>query len=183
MVGLSPRARGVDVPGQRPEVQRGTIPAGAGSRTPDRCAYGTPRDYPRASGEQDKTIDRAGVFSGPSPRARRADRWGSTAVPGAGAIPAGAGGAGLPRRRRTPGRGSPPRARGAVRVGPSAVISAPHHGYVDCLLAAIAGTRVTYARARSPHHGRIGGRSERPPRGGRFGMRDSPSSPSQRRAY
>ncbi len=34
----------------------------------------------------------------------------------------------------------------------------------------------------SPHHGRIGGRSLRP-RAGRFGIGDSPSSPSQRRAY
>ena len=132
--GPSPRARGAAGRLAVGLGWRGTIPACAGSRPPARGRARTSWDHPRVRGEQIPVDGGYAINTGPSPRARGADRHAGPLRDQKGTIPAcagssagGSGGRGLgwdhprvrgeqdpPVRVRGGGVGPSPRARGAA---------------------------------------------------------------------
>ncbi len=175
--GPSPRARGAAF--VRPLEARlvGVIPADAGSRASPATASSTPRDHPRAGGEQLWTWATRRTRLGPSPRGRGAVARSIVVRRAGGAIPARAGSSAGTRRRRPSMRGHlradgeqmvpvtsgiivmgpSPRARGAV--GPASGAYGPR-GTIP------AGARSSSAPARnrcsSRGHPRAGGEQARP---------------------
>ncbi len=89
--GPSPRVRGAAAVPITGRVDRGTIPAGAGSRATGRATLRARRDHPRGCGEQATTHDARPALRGPSPRVRGAVRADVEAARDVGTIPAGAG--------------------------------------------------------------------------------------------
>ncbi len=93
-MGPSPRVRGADVPAGGEGRSRGTIPAGAGSRTTAPRSSPTSRDHPRGCGEQNRSGGGTGCTSGPTPRVRGAAAGLRRLEQVLGTIPAGAGSSG-----------------------------------------------------------------------------------------
>ncbi len=135
--GPSPRVRGAVEPAAVADAIRGTIPAGAGSRSARSPSRRRTWDHPRGCGEQVTQPPPAGCAVGPSPRVRGAVAVTVLLRIGAGTIPAGAGSSttassSVTRRRDHPrgcreqaltpmslarSRGPSPRARGAAVPG------------------------------------------------------------------
>ena len=91
LLGSSPRVRGT---ARRPQVDRahdGIIPARAGNSPPRSWRTGSPRDHPRACGEQCLTLSFTATLMGSSPRVRGTARGRTSARIRAGIIPARAG--------------------------------------------------------------------------------------------
>ncbi len=133
--GPSPRVRGAASSSAVIWTGRGTIPAGAGSRTSSAAATPASQDHPRGCGEQRVLHGSQASTRGPSPRVRGAEHGHDHGQLLAGTIPAGAGsrwqpsprgrsrrdhprGCGeqsRPPRRRRQQQGPSPRVRGAGR--------------------------------------------------------------------
>ncbi len=94
--GPSPRVRGAGIRRRRPGRRRGTIPAGAGSRSTTSGRSLPARDHPRGCGEQPQPGAGNKTIAGPSPRVRGAGAERVASGPLPGTIPAGAGSS--PRR-------------------------------------------------------------------------------------
>ncbi len=125
--GPSPRARGAGRQRGAREFGGGTIPACAGSRTPQMRGRSSRRDHPRVRGEQLRSGDDTGTHTGPSPRARGADGVPTWSVIVTRTIPACAGSSGVagytgfPRRDHPRVRGEQARMSASVvaELGPS----------------------------------------------------------------
>ncbi len=126
-LGPSPRARGALLPRAHGAVDRGTIPACAGSTSPATASRRGSRDHPRVRGEHPPLVIMVESLLGPSPRARgaRVDR--EDQFVRLGTIPACAGSTQV-RCEVGPETGDHPRVRGehpapsgkeVKRVGPS----------------------------------------------------------------
>ena len=91
MPGPSPRARGAHRVAALDPVEKGTIPACAGSTSQGSDGLVRRRDHPRVRGEHMMDMDQLLSARGPSPRARGALILATATVGVAGTIPACAG--------------------------------------------------------------------------------------------
>ena len=105
--GLSPRVRGHHRRLANRSLPVGTIPAGAGTPSPNTARRPACRDYPRGCGDTLKDLNRHGSFLGLSPRVRGHRRLTRPCSSAPGTIPAGAGTPLWPPGSLGPGRDYP----------------------------------------------------------------------------